>query len=117
MLGVSSRNRMGGQQVTAQNIADALTDRLGRPVTDQTGLTAKYDFAVMFSPEGLNPAQRGPVGGPPDVSESPTPAEAREPLPTIFDALQSQLGLKLEPKKAPMEIIVIDHIEKTPVDN
>src|SRR5262249_32769237 len=116
MLGVNGRNRMGGQQVSTQNLADELTNRLGRIVTDQTGLTAKYDFLMTFSSDGLNPALRGPVGAP-DPSGSTAPPEAREPLPTIFESIQSQLGLKLEPKKGAVEIIVVDHIEKAPVDN
>jgi len=40
-----------------------------------------------------------------------------ETLPDIFGAVQAQLGLKLEPKKGPVEMIVIDHIEKTPSEN
>jgi uncharacterized protein (TIGR03435 family) len=49
-----------------------------------------------------------PPGGPGSDLELP---------PDIFTAIQSQLGLKLEPKKGPVDLIVIDHIEKTPITN
>jgi bla regulator protein blaR1 len=67
----------------------------GQPVIDQTGLKDAYNFTLNFSPE--QPAT-------PDA-----PAEADPPM---FTAIQQQLGLKLVPSKGPVEVIVIDHIEK-----
>jgi uncharacterized protein (TIGR03435 family) len=93
--------------MTMQDLANSLQGQLKRPVTDATGLTAKYNFTLNFSMEGLDLGSgRIPVS-PGDV----------EPPPDIFTALQSQLGLKLEPKKGPVDLIVIDHIEKTPTGN
>jgi uncharacterized protein (TIGR03435 family) len=43
--------------------------------------------------------------------------EARAPLPTLFEVVRSQLGLNLELTKGPLELIVIDHVEKTPTEN
>ena len=71
----------------------------GRPVQDETGLTAKYDFAML-------PAAK------PNMSTS---AEATDPGPTIFTALAA-LGLKLEPAKRQVETLVIDHMEP-PTEN
>jgi len=69
-----------------------LTRELDRPVVDKTGLTGKYDFTLRFA--------EGP-GAEPDPDAA-----------SIFTAVQEQLGLKLEPSKAPIEVLVIDHIEK-----
>jgi uncharacterized protein (TIGR03435 family) len=117
------RARLIGQQQTMLDLANQLTGQLGRPVTDATGLTAKYDFTVTFSPEGLN----GPMGpmGPMPVRVAvagPSGAESvyvpdGEAAPNLFGALQGQLGLKLEPKKGDVEMIVVDRIEKTPTEN
>jgi uncharacterized protein (TIGR03435 family) len=105
-----SLRRVMGQQATMNQLVDLLPFLLRDPglggppvsVTDATELTAKYDFTLEFSPR---PAQPG---------SSP---EGAEQLPDIFSALQSQLGLKLERKKMPVEVMVIEHMEKTPKGN
>jgi uncharacterized protein (TIGR03435 family) len=71
---------------------------LGRVVINQTGLDGVYSFTLDWTPEGINPS--GP--------DSPPP---------ILAALQEQLGLKLEARKAPVEILFIDHVEKIPTKN
>jgi uncharacterized protein (TIGR03435 family) len=108
MIVMSGRARMVGQGNSMQDLADRLTGFLKRPVIDATALKAKYDFTLTFSPEGMN----GPMGPMPTP-----PAPDPDALPDIFAAVQSQLGLKLEPRKVPVEMIVIDHIEKTPTEN
>lgn len=119
------RARLIGQQQSMQDLATRLTDMLNRPVTDATELKAKYDFVLTYSPEGLN----GPMGPMPPMPPGVLPPggaaisgpAARpsdmEPLLDIFGAVQADLGLKLEAKKAPVEIIVIDHTEKAPSEN
>ena len=71
----------------------------GRPVIDKTGLTGKYDFKVQWVPD-----ERQPNGG----GDAPPPESTG---PSIFSALQ-ELGLKLESIKGPVEVLVIDHVEK-----
>jgi uncharacterized protein (TIGR03435 family) len=118
---MNGRARMIGQLQTMQDLATRLTNMLSRTVTDATALKAKYDFTITFSPEGMNGAM-GPMPPPPPPppggggSVAVSVAES-EPLLDIFGAVQAQLGLKLEPKKGPVELIVIDHIEKTPTEN
>jgi len=117
------RARMIAQQQTMRDLAERLTRQLNRPVKDETGLTAKYDFVVTYAPEPQS-GPLGPLGAPPPP---PPPGgaggggsaavQADEPLPNIYAALQLQLGLKLEPKKAPLELIFVDHAEKTPTEN
>jgi len=70
--------------------------RVGRPVIDKTGLTGRYDFDLAFAPLG-----------------SVTPDVAPDPArPTIFIALEDQLGLKLQSTQGPLDVIVIDSIEQ-----
>jgi len=113
------RARLIAQQTTMQDLAERLTRQLNRPVKDETGLLAKYDFTVTYAPEMMN----GPMGAMPPppaggaaAAGSPA-AQAEEPLPTLEAALQQQLGLKLDPKKAPLELIVVDRAEKVPTEN
>jgi len=85
------------------NLGQALQND-GRPVVDKTGLTGFYDFTLSFLPQF-----------PPGFDTSQIPAEFKD-LPSLFDAVKQQLGLKLTPTKGPVEHMVIDHIEK-PTEN
>jgi uncharacterized protein (TIGR03435 family) len=75
-------------------LIDALSVQLGRPVVDRTGLTGHYSFTLKFAPvQAANDAQT-------------------DPGPTLFTAVQEQLGLRLESTKAPVPVLVVDHIER-----
>jgi uncharacterized protein (TIGR03435 family) len=80
---------------------------LDRPVVDQTGLTAKFDFNVTFTPDD---SQFN--GRPPQFGAKPAQTDAVEAAPSLFDAMQQQLGLKLEAKKTAVDVLAIDHVEK-----
>ena len=122
MIMMNGRARFIAQQQTMQDLAARLTNQLSRTVTDATALKAKYDFTLTFSPEGMN-GPMGPLPPPPPVpgggeeSRKAAALPEAEPLLDIFGAIQAQLGLRLEPKKGPVELIVIDHVEKTPTEN
>ena len=75
----------------------ALSDELHRAVIDKTGLTAKYDFHLVWDRSATQDAST---------------AQADGSAPSLAKAVEDQLGLKLEPGKAPVEVLVIDHIEK-----
>ena len=79
---------------------------LDRPVVNQTGLTAKYDFHVTFTPD------ESEFNGHPPMLNGATHADGVEPAPGLFDAMQQQLGLKLEAQKTAVDVIAIDHVEK-----
>jgi uncharacterized protein (TIGR03435 family) len=101
---VGDRSRIIAQQVAIEALAKILGSDLKTTITDATGLTAKYDFTLTYaSPEPLPPAANTP--------------EALDPAPDLFAALQSQLGLKLERKPMPVEVFVVDHVERTPTGN
>lgn len=91
--------------------ADRLSREVGRKVVDKTGLQGKYDFTLHWTQERLTSM----VGSAANSSQAPAPLPDSSG-PSIFTALQEQLGLKLEPQKGPVEILVIESIDK-PTDN
>jgi len=92
-------------------IVTILTQQVGRPVIDKTGLTSVYDFALKWTPQ---PGSGGltPFGLP--TSAPPEPADPD--APNLFTAVQEQLGLKLESARGPVEVVVIDRLEKPTLD-
>jgi len=72
-------------------------------VVNQTGLTGRYDLVVTFTPDDSMP------GVPVIASKT---EDATETAPSLFEAFQQQLGLKLTAEKTPVDVIVIDHVEK-----
>jgi bla regulator protein BlaR1 len=100
-------NGITASRVQISALASALSGILGRPVIDKTGIMGEYGFKFVFSCGGLD-------GAPPA-----TPAaglEASDPMPSIFTAVQEQLGLRLESAKGPIEVLVIDNASK-PMEN
>ncbi len=98
-------------------LADMISRFSERPVVDMTGIQGRYEFDLVFAPEAMH-GMPGPLrGGPPPGDGGPAPPEAPgEAAASIFDAVQ-RYGLKLEPRRAPVEIVVVDHIDKEPAEN
>jgi uncharacterized protein (TIGR03435 family) len=94
--------RAEGFAAPMKMLADHLASTVGRPVVDMTGLSGKYDWKLQWSPDpgtaipGPNTSQQQPVDA---------------PGPTIFTAVQEQLGLKLETARGPVDTWVIDKID------
>jgi len=109
-----SRNRVDGiegQEISMARLAEILAGRLGRPVVDLTGIKGVFDLKLSWTPD---PAM---VKNPAENKESPAVDSMSDPSGlSIFSALQEQLGLRLEARKVPGEIIVIDHVER-PAEN
>ena len=103
------RGQLNGQGVQLPMLANMLSNQVGRPVLDRTGLKGNYDFKLEWTPD---PGQSGgPFGGPPPPGvDAPPPPDPNGP--SIFTAVQEQLGLRLESQKGPVDILVIDHVEK-----
>jgi uncharacterized protein (TIGR03435 family) len=89
---------------TAQLVM-TLATVLGRPVIDHTGFTGTFDIHLNFTPDT---STQGLPGG----ALGAAPPESDPTRPNIFDALQEQLGLKLTSSKGPVEVLVIDHVER-----
>jgi uncharacterized protein (TIGR03435 family) len=104
----------GDLSINAESLdmfADVLSRQreIGRLVVDKTGLKGNYDFTLKWTPEEGQGQMSGlPGGGPPRDAAPPPDATG----PTIFTALQEQLGLKLESQKGPVDTLAIDHVEK-----
>jgi uncharacterized protein (TIGR03435 family) len=118
----SGQNALICQNVTMTQFVELLRGRapdLQSPISDSTGLEGSWDFTLTFNPRLAiaaavalaRPPEAGPGGNP-----SPTAAEPIAGL-SIYEALEKQLGLKLEKTKRSMPVIVIDHLEQTPTDD
>jgi uncharacterized protein (TIGR03435 family) len=91
--------RIQGSGVSMAFLSHILAGRLSRTVVDKTGITGEFDLQLTYTPDSPN-------------VPSPLAPAAADPGPDIFIAMQEQLGLKLESTKGPVEILVIDHVEK-----
>jgi uncharacterized protein (TIGR03435 family) len=88
------------------NLCSFLSRTLQRPIVDKTGLMGRYDAVLTFAAENLAPPSL-------EAAQDTAPPHGA----SLFGALQGQLGLKLEAKKLPVEFLVVESAEKTPVDN
>ena len=96
------RGEMKGRVITVQDFGDAFSQYLGRTVVDKTGLTGKYDFDLRWTPDDTMPRGPGDAGAPPPDPNGPS----------LFTAMREQLGLELKAAKGPVEMLVIDHVER-----
>ena len=93
------------QNATMAEFAEFLQSRiLEKPVVDQTALPGRYDFTLLWTPDASQVAALG--------SNAPPPPSNPDAPPDLFAAVQQQLGLKLESGKAPVEVLVIDKVQK-----
>jgi uncharacterized protein (TIGR03435 family) len=99
----SSRGYFKCERCSMTSVAAWLARQMDRPVRDMTDLPGVYNLILNFTLENADPIREG--------------AEKKEVYPPLLTAIQEQWGLKLEPKKAPLEILVIDHIERVPTEN
>jgi uncharacterized protein (TIGR03435 family) len=85
-----------GTEVSAAMLAKVLSGQLNKTVQDHTGLTGVFDFKLEWQPDGMPPI--------PDRA-------------SLFTAIQEQLGLRLESRKGPVQVLVIDRVENSPTAN
>jgi uncharacterized protein (TIGR03435 family) len=97
--GMNSGFEFKFQNASVDSIVFAAERELKQPVVDKTGLEGKYDFDLIFTRE-----------------DSPTDTPHPD-YGSIFTAIEKQLGLKLTPEKIPVDYLVIDHVERVPIDN
>jgi uncharacterized protein (TIGR03435 family) len=88
-------NGVQAASISMAMLAGMLTRVAGRPVVDKTGLSGNYNVKLRYAPAN-------------DPNSS---------LPSVFTALQEQAGLKLEPAKVPYDVVIIDHVERVPIQD
>jgi hypothetical protein len=130
---IRSRTGLGGSEASfispISSLTQFLSQLLGRTVLDETGLKGRYTFTLKWTPDLSQgemfggPEPRGSGSGftagaakaqsAPEAPSAPgSSASSGNSEPSIFTALQQQLGLKLKPEKGPVEVLVIDHVEQ-----
>jgi len=92
---ITGNNDSHSPNITLQEFSSFLSSLVGFPVVDETGIKGSFDIKLQYAQEG-------------DTDSS---------LPSVFTALQEQLGLKLVSRKVPLEMIVIDHVDRVPTEN
>jgi uncharacterized protein (TIGR03435 family) len=88
-------NHLDGWGIAIDGFAGILAGAAGAPGIDKTGLTGSYDITLKYAPQ----------------------SDPNSSLPSIFTAIQEQLGLKLEPAKVPVDYLIIDHVDRVPTEN
>jgi uncharacterized protein (TIGR03435 family) len=103
-----------GNAVPLSQFATFFSQRLDRPIIDRTNLSGRFDIRLQWTPSaGENPFDPGGNRLPPAIIDmSGATVTVDFSGPSVFSAIQEQLGLKLESAKAPVEVLVIDHVEK-----
>jgi uncharacterized protein (TIGR03435 family) len=109
-------NKLIGKKLDMTRFADMLAMFADRPVVDMTGLKGRYDFTVQLSQEDymamlIRSAVKNGVSLPPQALKL-----MESSGDTLYNSVQ-MVGLKLEPRKAPLDVVVVDSAEKTPVEN
>ena len=96
---MSDSGSLTGTRVTADMLATVLSNQLGRPVQNMTGFTGVFDFTLRWTP---------------DTGAVPASSDDR---PSLFTAIREQLGFRLVSRRTPTDVVVIDHVERTPAEN
>ncbi len=108
------RGQLTASRMTMKSLADWLQNPVDRPIADMTEIKGSFDIKLEWTPEE-NPvmaAAHGAATGPNEGAERKADAG-----PTIFTALQEQLGLRLQTQKVPVDTVIIDRVERTPTEN
>jgi uncharacterized protein (TIGR03435 family) len=103
--------QLAGSARTIADLVPTLSDWLARPVIDKTGLSGMHDFTLTFAPDSVRlPGILRLLG------TAPPPPPVDSTAPSLSVALQEQLGLKIESSRGPVEVVVIDRIERPTLD-
>ncbi len=106
--------KLDARGASTASLSQLISQQISATVVDKTGLTGKYDFTLSFMPDNFminGQMMRPPGGGTPDGTQSQEPVG-----PSLFTAVQEQLGLKLVAAKEPVDVVVIDQITQ-PTEN
>ena len=126
MMMTPSGRQLAGYMTMTQ-LANSLSNSMDRAVVDLTELTATYDVDITWMPDesdrmasrmgGVTVMAGGPGGGGGGMGPGGEGVHASDPALTLAQALQEKLGLKLDPRKSPAEMLIIDKANRIPVEN
>ena len=102
------RGLLSGQKTTMSQLAETLSRVMDRPVLNKTELRVSFDFTLKWTADDSQPVPR------PGEGQLPNSGTSR---PSIFTAMQQQLGLKLEARKSGVDVLVVDQAQKVPTEN
>ena len=106
--GISSgRGNMTLERASMKELVDSLSQRVNRPIIDKTGLTGAFNGELHWTPDEQQSSSAMIAGD----------SAIENVGPSLFTAIQDQLGLKLIPQRGQVELLVIDHVEKVPTEN
>jgi len=121
-MGENGSMIMEFSKLKMSDFADMLTGMVGKPVVDETELKGNYKVPIELTMADMMRVARasgmgGMMGGPAPSAPNANPGDAAsDPTPSMFAAVQ-KLGLKLDSKKAPVDTVIVVHLEKTPTEN
>jgi uncharacterized protein (TIGR03435 family) len=122
-MGADGKIHIEAMKMSLSQLADALTNLVGRPVLDKTDLQGTYQISLALSLDDLRAAARSagvalpPAPGSTGAAPGATPStEASDPSGSAMFTAVQELGLKLDSTKRPIDTIVVDHLEKMPTD-
>jgi uncharacterized protein (TIGR03435 family) len=95
----SSRGKIVAEGTNMAQLADMISRQLRQPVADMTELKGVFNLTLTYTPDTGEEKPAGETG------------------PSVYTALQEQLGLRLEARKIPVDIVVVDHVERMPAEN
>jgi uncharacterized protein (TIGR03435 family) len=110
MAMMNGKARWVAPEQTMEQIATVLGSQLNQPVVDATGLHGKYEVNLMWVSENMSSPMMAGADSAPTLASQPDG-------PTLIYAIQDQLGLKLQAKKVFIDVLIVDHIDKTPTEN
>lgn len=107
VFGNAGKGSLTAERVSMGDFASKVSEPLGRPVIDATGLKGRYDLRIDISAYMAEASATGGEGH----------GQQLDVMSIMFTVLQEQLGVRLEPRKDAVDILVVDHAERTPTEN
>lgn len=108
--------KLWARRETMGQLADRLSSQLDRPVVDMTGLKEQYDFVLYWAVENAGGGVPRTQPPPDEIDRESAPVIAESGI-SIFTAVETQLGLRLAPGRGPLDMLIVDRVERSPTRN
>ena len=108
--------KLWARRETMGQLADRLSSQLNRPVVDRTGLKEPYDFVLYWAVENAGGGVPRTQPPPDQIDREDAPVIAESGI-SIFSAVETQLGLRLAPGRGPLDMLIVDRVQRSPAGN